>query len=141
VSRDWHPAGHVSFRNQGGPWPPHCIQESEGARFHPQLELPRHAIKITKGTRFDQDQYSVFDQTGLTEELRRKGIRRLWVGGLAEDVCVLATVLDARKEGFEVMVIADATRPVTMEGGQSARQQMRKSGARIEASDSVSRAA
>jgi nicotinamidase/pyrazinamidase len=141
ASRDWHPPGHVSFKEQGGPWPPHCIQESEGARFHPQLALPHYTVKITKGTRFDKDQYSVFDQTGLGSELRRKGIGRLWVGGLAEDVCVLATVLDARKEGFEVVVIADATRPVTPEGGEAAHRKMRRSGARIEASDSASRAA
>jgi len=131
ASRDWHPTGHVSFDERGGPWPSHCIQDSEGARIHPQLALPESAIMITKGVRFDQDQNSVFDQTGLAGHLRRDGIRRLWIGGLAEDVCVLASVLDARREGFEVIVIRDATRPVTAEGGERARARMREAGARF----------
>ncbi|WP_133717388.1 nicotinamidase [Methylocaldum gracile] len=131
ASRDWHPVGHVSFQESGGPWPPHCIQDSEGARFHPELRLPDSAIVVTKGVRFDQDQNSAFDQTGLAQHLRKAGIRRLWVGGLAEDVCVQATVLDARTEGFEVMVIRDATRPVTPQGGEKARREMQDAGAGI----------
>lgn len=131
ASRDWHPMEHVSFIQQGGPWPPHCLQDSEGAGFHPDLKLPASAIKVTKGVRFDQDQNSAFDQTGLAVELRRKGARRLWVGGLAEDVCVLATALDGRKEGFDVVLIGDATRPVTAEGGADARRQMGATGVRI----------
>jgi nicotinamidase/pyrazinamidase len=78
--------------------------------------------------RFDQDQNSVFDQTGLSVQLRKNGIRRLWIGGLAEDVCVLATVLDACKDGFEVILISDATRPVTVQGGKKARQEMQDAG-------------
>ncbi len=132
VSRDWHPAGHISFKEQGGPWPPHCIQDSQGARFAPGLRLPESVTKITKGVRFDQDQNSIFDATGLACELRLRGIRRLWVGGLAEDVCVLASVLDARRNDFEVVLIQNATRPVTVEGGEKARQQMHKLGVRIE---------
>lgn len=128
ASYDWHPLGHVSFKERGGPWPPHCVQGTEGARFHPELRLPDSTVKIAKGVRFDQDQYSAFDQTGLAVRLRQDGIKRLWVGGLAEDVCVLATVLDARKEGFEVMLIAEATRPVTPQGGEEARRKMRDAG-------------
>jgi len=128
ASRDWHPVGHVSFKDSGGPWPPHCIQDSEGARFHPALRLPRTAVIVTKGARFDRDQNSAFDETGLAVELRRRGIRRLVVGGLAEDVCVLATVLDARREGFVVHVASDGTRPVTAEGGEAARRKMREAG-------------
>ena len=60
ASRDWHPRRHASFREQGGPWPPHCIQGSEGARFHPKLELPEDAVAIAKGVRLDHDQYSAF---------------------------------------------------------------------------------
>ncbi|CAI8923634.1 nicotinamidase [Methylocaldum szegediense] len=133
ASRDWHPFEHVSFRENGGPWPPHCIQDSAGARFHPDLKLPDSTIVVTKGVRFDQDQNSAFDQTGLGQHLRRKGIKRLWVGGLAEDVCVLATVLDARREGFDVMVIQEATRPVSPQGGEAARRKMREAGASIAA--------
>jgi nicotinamidase/pyrazinamidase len=85
--------------------------------------------------RFDQDQYSAFDQTGLAVRLRQDGVRRLWIGGLAEDVCVLATALDARREGFAVVLIADGTRPVTPQGGEEARRKMRDAGVQfIEAS-------
>ncbi len=132
ASRDWHPAGHISFDERGGPWPPHCIQDSDGAAFHPDLKLPATTIKVTKGVRFDQDQNSAFDETGLTEQLRRDGIKRVWIGGLARDVCVLATVLDACRVGFDTRVIMDATRPVTTEGGEDARKQMESAGASLE---------
>ena len=128
ASYDWHPKGHISFKERGGPWPPHCLQGSEGARFHPQLRLPDSVVTIAKGVRFDRDQYSAFDQTGLAVRLRQDGVRRLWLGGLAEDVCVLATALDARREGFEVVLIADGTRPVTPQGGEEARHKMRDAG-------------
>lgn len=131
ATRDWHPIGHISFQERGGDWPPHCIQDSEGARFHPELKLPQSAVAVSKGVRFDHDQYSAFHQTGLAAELRERGIKRIWVGGLAEDVCVLATVLDALGEGFELMVIQNATRPITPEGGEKARQEMQSKGARL----------
>lgn len=132
ASRDWHPADHISFQGQGGPWPPHCIQDSEGARFHPKLDLPATAVIVTKGVRFDRDQYSAFDQTGLAVALRQNGIRRLWIAGLAEDVCVLATVLDGCREGFEVILIGNATRPITPQRGAQAKRQMQEAGADIE---------
>lgn len=130
ASRDWHPNGHISFRESGGPWPPHCLQDSVGAEFHRELRLPESAVKVVKGVRFDQDQNSAFDQTGLAVELRKHSITRLWVGGLAQDVCVLATALDALTEGFEVILIESAMRPVTSEGGKKALQVMRAAGAR-----------
>lgn len=131
ASRDWHPPGHVSFQGSGGHWPPHCLEESKGARFHPDLQLPESVVKITKGVRFDQDQNSAFDQTGFVARLRSDRVRRLWVGGLALDVCVLATVLDARREGFTVGVIRAGTRPVTPAGGEEAIGKMRAAGAVI----------
>src|SRR5215216_6642774 len=129
ASRDWHPAGHLSFEESGGQWPAHCLQDSDGARFHPDLRLPSSAILVTKGVRFDKDQYSTFDDTGLATELRTRQVSRVWVGGLAQDVCVRATVLDARKQGLEAVVIDDATRPVTCAGGESASDEMRLAGA------------
>jgi nicotinamidase/pyrazinamidase len=81
ASRDWHPEGHISFVEEGGDWPPHCIQDSDGARFHPQQRLPPGTVVVTKGVRFDQDQTSVFDQTDLAEHLKERGIQRLIVGG------------------------------------------------------------
>lgn len=131
ASRDWHPVGHISFRDSGGPWPVHCLQDSSGAMFHPALQLPDSTIVITKGVRFDHDQNSAFDETGLALQLGEQGVRRLWVGGLAEDVCVRATVLDALRAGFEVVLIQDATRPVTPEGGEQARREMHDVGAEI----------
>jgi nicotinamidase/pyrazinamidase len=132
ASRDWHPQRHPSFVEMGGTWPIHCLQDTPGAAFHPALALPSSAIVVTKGTRFDRDQNSAFDGTGLEVELRRRGIRRLYVGGLAQDVCVCATVLDARRAGLETIVIADATMPVTREGFTRAEAEMRAAGATFE---------
>lgn len=131
ASRDWHPQDHISFQDGEGDWPPHCLQDMEGADFAASLNLPDDAVLITKGVRFDQDQNSAFDETGLAERLRRDGVNRLVVGGLAQDVCVLATVLDARKEGFEVLLLEEATRPVTEEGGRKALTDMIKAGAKF----------
>lgn len=128
ASRDWHPVGHLSFKESGGAWPAHCIQDTDGARLHPGLGLPDAVPLVTKGVRFDQDQYSAFDQTGLAHQLRREGVKRLWIGGLAEDVCVRATALDGRREGFEVILIEEATLPVTPEGGEDALREMREAG-------------
>lgn len=129
LTRDWHPGGHPSFAVNGGQWPVHCLQDSPGAALHDKLLVPSVAEVVTKGTRFDQDQLSVFDQTGLADKLRRDGIRRLWVGGLALDVCVLATVLDGCREGFAVQVLLAGCRPVTAEGGREALEKMRQAGA------------
>jgi nicotinamidase/pyrazinamidase len=132
ASRDWHPRGHPSFAEAGGQWPAHCVQDTEGAAFHADLELPADVVRVTKGVRFDIDQYSAFNETGLEERLRRDGVRRLWVGGLALDVCVRATVLDAIRAGLEVRLLVDATRAVTAEGGRSALEEMEAVGAFLE---------
>ena len=132
ASRDWHPRGHLSFVEAGGQWPAHCIQDTEGAAFHPDLELPDDVVLVAKGVRFDLDPYSAFGETGLDQRLRRDGVRRLWVGGLALDVCVHATVLDALRVGLEVRVIVDATRPVSVENGRRARDEMESAGAILE---------
>lgn len=131
ASRDWHPANHVSFRTQGGEWPPHCVQDTPGAAYHPDLRLPADAIKVTKGARFDRDQYSAFDETGLAVQLRRDGIERLWVGGLAQDVCVRASCLGARENGFDATLILAATRPVDPAKGERTLRELREAGVRI----------
>ena len=130
-SRDWHPVGHPSFESEGGPWPPHCLQDSPGAHFHPALLVPEGAILISKGTRFDKDQYSAFDETGLAVALKKAGIRRLFIGGLARDVCVKASALDARRAGFETRLIGAGARALTAEGAAAADAEMTAAGVLI----------
>lgn len=136
ASRDWHPRKHCSFAEHGGPWPPHCVRETTGAEFHPDLQLPADALIVSKGEAEAQDQYSAFDDTGLADRLRGLGVERLWIGGLAQDVCVQATVIDACAAGFETHLIADATRPVEVSPGDGERaiEAMRASGAHIDLS-------
>ena len=129
ASRDWHPAHHLSFATQGGPWPAHCVQDTPGAAMHPELRLPASAFVITKGSRLDVDQYSAFDETGAARHMREHDVTRVWVAGLALDVCVKATVLDGRQQRFEVNVILDGCRPVTAEGGEKAIAEMVAAGA------------
>lgn len=131
ASRDWHPVDHISFRASGGPWPPHCIQDTSGAQFRSDLRLPEETIKITKGVRFDHDQNSAFDDTGVAHDMRTRGVNRLWIAGLAQDVCVLATVVDARTEGFEVVLIGAATRGISPSSCAEADERMRQAGAQI----------
>lgn len=121
ATRDWHPAAHSSFREQGGPWPPHCRANTEGAAFARELGLPPDATVISKATTPDQDAYSGFQGTDLDPRLRAAGVRRLYVGGLATDYCVLNTVRDARRLGYEVMLLADAIRPVDVQAGDGQR--------------------
>lgn len=132
ASRDWHPPGHVSFEEAGGPWPPHCLQDTPGAAYHPGLLLPREVVKIAKGVRLDHDQYSAFDETGLAGHLRDRGVERVFVGGLALDVCVRATLLDGAQSGFEMHLVAEATRPVDPKKVGRVREELLVAGVRIE---------
>jgi len=131
ASRDWHPPGHTSFEEKGGPWPEHCLQESEGAELPPDLKRPEDAELLSKGDSPGRDQYSAFDGTGLAERLRARGVRRVWIGGLAEDVCVRATALDAAASGFKTHVVAAATRPTSPEAGEQTRREMQRSGVEL----------
>jgi len=134
ASRDWHPPDHMSFSQQGGTWPAHCIQNTPGADFHRDLRLPDDALIISKGMHADFDQYSALDRTELANLLKQQGITRLWIGGLALDVCVRATVLDALQQGFQVNLLLDATRPINVKPGddQRAIAEMKAAGAAIE---------
>ncbi len=135
ASRDWHPPEHMSFVAQGGPWPEHCVRDTPGARFHPDLDLNNNVVIISKACKTKKDAYSAFDGTELAEQLRGAGVKRVFVGGLAEDVCVKATVLDALREGFDVRLIDGGTRPVTEQSGLEARQAMQQAGAQLGALD------
>lgn len=115
ATRDWHPPNHISFKPYGGVWPPHCIQGDKGAEFHPDLRLPEEARIISKATDPSKESYSGFDGTELEEELKKKGIKRVFVGGLATDYCVKNTVLDALRLNFETILLVDATRGINQE--------------------------
>ncbi len=130
-SRDWHPENHVSFRAQGGPWPAHCIAGSTGAAFAPGLEVPASALVISKATEPGINAYSAFDHTELADWLRLRSCSRLFVGGLATDYCVRASVLDALAEGFAVILLVDAIRAVDVQpsDGERAIRQMLDAGA------------
>jgi nicotinamidase/pyrazinamidase len=131
ATRCWHPHDHCSFREQGGPWPVHCVAGTEGARFADGLALPEDAVVVSKATTAAQDAYSGFDGTDLERRLRAGGVRRIFVGGLATDYCVLNTVRDARRLGFEVVLLEDAIRAVDLEPGDGRRaiDEMRRLGA------------
>jgi len=112
ASRDWHPPDHCSFRENGGPWPPHCIAGTPGAEIHPALALPAGAIVISKATMRAKDAYSAFDGTNLDEQLTETGVERLFIGGLATEICVLNTARDALDLDYEVVLIVDAMRGI-----------------------------
>ncbi len=132
TSRDWHPMAHVSFAERGGPWPAHCVQDTPGAAFHPDLAIGDDCIRVSKGSRFDRDAYSAFDNTGLTDYLKQCGVQRLWIGGLALDVCVLHTALDAVTAGFDTHLLRNATRAVDRAQGEAAVARLRDAGVHIE---------
>jgi len=119
-TRDWHPSDHSSFKSQGGSWPPHCIQNTEGAKFHSDLLVPPDGEIVSKADKQDEA-YSFFKGTDLAQKLHQRGIRRLLVGGLATDYCVRETVLDGLKHGFEVYHLDDASRGVNVNPGDSER--------------------
>jgi nicotinamidase/pyrazinamidase len=126
ATRDWHPSKTSHFNTSGGLWPPHCIQGSKGSQFHPDLELPAGTVIVSAGMGSDEDGYSGFlgrDDSGvkLCDLLRQRGVKRIWVGGLATDYCVKHTVLDGLREGFEVVLLEDATRGVNLQPGDSER--------------------
>ena len=133
ATRDWHPPDHGSFTDQGGPWPVHCVQETEGAELHPGLDRSRVDKIVDKGQDRETDGYSGFEGTGLGDLLRERGIDRLVVVGLATDYCVKNTALDGLREGFEVEVDEGAVRGVEANEGDSERalQELREAGAKV----------
>ena len=119
ASRDWHPKKTSHFKEFGGQWPEHCIQDSPGAKFHPLLRLPEDAIILSGGMDPDEDGYSAFqavDSRGseFAHLLNSFSINELFVGGLATDYCVKWSVLDALKFGFKVTLLTDAIKGVDL---------------------------
>jgi nicotinamidase/pyrazinamidase len=126
ASRDWHPASTRHFVSGGGLWPPHCVQGTHGAEFHHDLHLPDSARIVTTGDSSQDEGYSAFegwlsDGKTLAEGLHSASVTRVYVGGLATDYCVLHTVLDALRAGFEAFYLQDASRPVELNQGDGER--------------------
>jgi nicotinamidase/pyrazinamidase len=142
LTQDWHPAHHTSFAaSHAGKkpyeavdleygaqtlWPPHCVQGTPGADFHPGLDLPQAELILRKGFRPQVDSYSAFFEndhatpTGLAGYLRERGLRRVFLAGLAYDYCVGYSALDARRLGFPAVVLRDACRAIDLEGSVAA---------------------
>jgi nicotinamidase/pyrazinamidase len=139
ASRDWHPPDHCSFRAQGGTWPPHCVAGSPGAAFADALTLPAGTGIVSKATHAQRDAYSAFEGTDLHARLQADGVKRLFVGGLATDYCVLASVREACRLGYAVVVLDDAIAAVDARKGDGARaiEQMRAAGAHLTGSRAV----
>lgn len=144
VSRDWHPRETTHFQAYGGVWPPHCVQGTAGAEFHPELVLPAATTLVSKGMDPKSDAYSCFqaeteDGASFAATLGARGVSRLFVGGLATDYCVKSTVLDGVRAGFELVVLEDAIAAVdlTQGDGERALAEMRTAGARLVRLDDV----
>ena len=160
ATQDWHPADHSSFasRHAGAEpfgstempygrqtlWPDHCVQGSEGARLHDGLDLARCQLVVRKGFRRDVDSYSAFFEndhetaTGLAGYLRERGVRRVFMGGLATDFCVGYSALDGRRQGFEVVVVEDACRAIDLGGSLAAMlAELREAGVVVVRSDAI----
>lgn len=148
-TRDWHPPDHCSFSdNPGyvdGSWPPHCVQHTPGAAFHPELSVPRNAVVISKGASANQEAYSGFEGTSahgesLAELFAKRGVQRVFVCGLATDYCVRATAIDSVGLGYETILIEDACRAVDNPPGTGHRavDDMARHGVRVSSVESIS---
>lgn len=137
ASKDWHPQKSVHFQH----WPPHCIQNTHGAEFHPQLQNKKIQQVFLKGTRDQDDGYSAFEATNLdlTEYLKSKGVTELYVTGLATDYCVKASAIDAAKKGFGTFVVTNAVSAVNVkpDDGQEALEVMKAAGVTLVDSSQV----
>lgn len=133
ATRDWHPPDHRSFAEQGGPWPVHCVRESEGAQLHPGLDREQIDAVVDAGRTPEAEGYSGFEDTELAPLLQEHGAKEVHVGGLALDYCVRATALDARRAGFDVVVHLDATRAIEARPGDAERtiEELREAGVKV----------
>jgi nicotinamidase/pyrazinamidase len=134
ATRDWHPPDHLSFAEQGGPWPVHCVRDTAGAQLHPRLRADRIDAIVDAGREPGDEGYSGFERTDLERLLRERGVDRVHVAGLALDYCVKATALDARRAGFDVVLHTGATRAIDAKPGDAERalEELREAGVEIE---------
>ena len=144
ASRDWHPPDTSHFQPFGGPWPVHCVRDTPGAAFHPELHLPEKAVILSKGMDPAADGYSAFEGTtvhgqNLADLLAADRVQQLVIGGLATEYCVRATVLEALGRGFGVMLLVDAVAGVDLRSGDADRalREMAEAGVRLMSSDAL----
>ncbi len=133
ASQDWHPANHISFKERGGPWPPHCVQLSPGAELHPEMDQSNLGLIVRKGYLPDQEQYSAFHKFDLAGMLRGRCSERLYVAGVATEYCVHDSALGALEGDLEVYILRDCVGPIEVEPGDEERAlaDLEKRGARI----------
>ena len=141
---DWHPLNHISFQAQGGPWPPHCVQNTFGAELHPALLTQPITRTFRKATTADRDAYSEFEGSddshhSLNEFLNARGVKRVYLVGLATDYCVRATALDAMRLGYKTYVVTDGVRAVNIrpDDGAKALAEVENQGAHLISSDEI----
>jgi nicotinamidase/pyrazinamidase len=132
ATRDWHPSDHGSFAEQGGPWPVHTVQDTEGAQLHEALDHELLDVVVDKGQNPNTEGYSGFDETGLEHLLRERGIDRVTIVGLATDYCVKNTALDALRHGFRVTVDSAGVRGVDPGDSERALEELRAAGAEVD---------
>ncbi|MBI3578433.1 MAG: nicotinamidase [Ignavibacteriales bacterium] len=137
ASKDWHPSQTVHFQK----WPVHCVQNSKGAEFHPQLRSAKVQQVFLKGTGNKDDGYSAYEATNfnLQEYLQSKGVTEIYVTGLATDYCVRASALDAAKNGLATYVVTDAVAAVNVQpnDGKKALDEMKGAGVKLITSDKI----
>ncbi|MGE5581390.1 MAG: nicotinamidase [Bacillota bacterium] len=136
-TRDWHPPDHISFASNptftDKSWPVHCVANTRGADFHPELDFSLNGMIIEKGINPNEEAYSAFHGTDLASILRKLGVDTIFATGLATDYCVKATALDGMTEGFQVYVVQDACKGVDNPPGsvEAALDQLKSAGIKI----------
>ncbi len=143
ASRDWHPPEHAYFEANGGPWPWHCLAGTPGAAFSVLLNAEQIDEIVDKGTDPQTDGYSAFAGTDLAQRLRNRGVRRIFVAGLATDYCVKSTALEGVDAGFDAVVLTDAICAINAKPGdeQHAIDEMRARGVQFAESSALTSAA
>jgi nicotinamidase/pyrazinamidase len=131
-TRDWHPKNHSSFREQGGPWPEHCVAESSGAQIMPPLQPWADDLVVNKGVAVEGQGYSGFDDTGLAKRLKALSVERIAVSGIATEYCVRATALDGTQAGFETVVLQELIRAVRPEESGNVLMELERAGIRMQ---------
>ena len=142
ATRDWHPPDHASFQTQGGPWPVHCVQGTHGAELHPAMRDVEVDGIVDVGVERNDEGYSGFEKSKLSDLLHAAGVHEVAVVGLATDYCVRASAIDACREGFDTTVVTDAIRPVEVQPGDGERalEDMKRAGARLATSHDLTTA-